>query len=175
MRRARTGLVGVALVAAALSACSGTPQPRGRCPDVRILAGLDTNNVYRGGTPAGAAEDLVYTAALQNIDGGCTYADDGLTLSVTIDVIVDPGPAHRGPSIAVPWFVAVAAPDGRIIDKQPFTATVAVDESGEPRGSREAIEQRFAGVGPDRGPAYRIFLGLEVDRDEALRRRALLP
>lgn len=172
---ARGGRLGVALAAVAVAACSGNPPPRGRCPDVRIIAGLDTNGVYRGGAPAGAAEDLLYTAALQNIDGGCAYSGDGLVLNMTVDLIVDPGPAHSGPSIAVPWFVAVAGPDGTIIAKQPFTATVEVDESGEPRGSREAIEQRFAGVGPERGAAYRIFLGLEVDRDEALRRRALLP
>lgn len=175
MRILRQGSLGVALAALALVACSGAEQPRGRCPDVRILAGLDTNSVYRGGMPTGAPEELVYTAALQNIAGGCTYTGDGLTLSMSIDVIVDPGPAQSGPSIAVPWFVAIVGPDGTILDKQPFTATVAVDASGEPRGSREAIEQRFAQVGPDRGAAYRILFGLEVDRDEALRRRALLP
>lgn len=166
-------VAGTALVAGC--AGGGEELPPVACPDARILAGLESTNVFRGEASRGAEADLAYSAALQNIAGGCTYAEDGLTLNMTVDVVIDPGPALSGTTVAVPWFIAVAGPDGTIIDKQNLTANVAIAEGGARSGSREAIEQRYAGVGTDRGPAYSLFLGLEIDRDEALRRRTLLP
>ena len=90
-------------------------------------------------------------------------------------VVVEPGPAYAGPSVAVPWFVAVADPSGTIVDKQVFTSTVALSPGATRGGAREAIEQRYVGVEPAAGAGYRIYLGLEIDRDEALRRRSTLP
>jgi hypothetical protein len=177
MRRRLRSRLAAGAAAALVTGCAGgsAELPPAPCPDVRILAGLESNTVFRGGASRGNEADLAYIAALQNVAGGCAYGEEGLTLNMTVDVVVDPGPALEGRSVAVPWFIAVAGPDGTIIDKQTFTANVAIAEGGAQSGSREAVEQRYAGVGIDRGPAYRLFLGLEIDAEEALRRRALLP
>jgi hypothetical protein len=165
------------LLALGAAGCSGTETPppgQPVCPQPGILAGLDTNSVFRGGTSTGAGEDLAFVVGMQNIGGGCTYDGDALTVDLSIDLVVEPGPAFTGPSVAVPWFVAVAAPDGSIIDKQVFTANVTLPAGQTSGGSRESVRQRFAGVTPEVGPGYRIYLGLEVERSEALRRRALM-
>jgi hypothetical protein len=166
----------VLLGALAVAGCAGDepPAPRG-CPRPAILAGLETNSVFRSGASTGPAADLAYTVGMQGIAGGCTYEDEGLTVDLSVDILVEPGPAYAGPSVAVPWFVAVAGPDGTVLDKQSFRANVAVEPGATRGGSRESVQQRFPGIGPDVGPGYRIYLGLTIPREEALRRRAQLP
>lgn len=164
-----------AMAGLALVGCSSSDNRPVACPAPGILAGLETNTVFRGGTSTGAESDLQYVVAMQNIGGGCTYASDGMDIQLSVDVVVEPGPAFAGGSVMVPWFVAVADPSGAIVDKQSFTSTVDVAKGATRAGTRESIEQRYADVGTNVGPGYRIYLGLEIDRDEALRRRATLP
>jgi hypothetical protein len=166
-------LAGIAL---ALAGCtSSQPSQPVACPVPGIVAGLETTTVFRGGATTGREADLQYAVAMENIGGGCTYDDDGMRIELAVDVVVEPGPAYAGPSVAVPWFVAVADPSGTIVDKQVFTSTVALSPGATRGGAREAIEQRYTGVEPAAGAGYRIYLGLEIDRDEALRRRSTLP
>jgi hypothetical protein len=172
----RCGLAAPALLVLALASCAGDdpPAPRG-CPRPAILEGVETNSVFRGNASTGSAADLAYTVGMEGIGGGCSYDDDGLTVDLSVNIIIEPGPAFAGPTVAVPWFVAVAGPDGAILDKQSFTANVTEEPGATRAGSRESVQQRFAGIGPDLGPGYRIYLGLTVPREEALRRRARQP
>jgi hypothetical protein len=144
------------------------------CPQPGILAGLESTTVFRGGSTSGPESDLLYYAALENIGGGCVYDGSGLTVDLSVDVIVEPGPAFEPGPVSVPWFVAVADAGGAIIDKTELSSLIEVPPGAARGGSREAIQQRFAGLRPETGGGYRIYLGLEIDRDEALRRRSLL-
>lgn len=162
-------------LALALAGCSRSePVRQGSvCPQPAILAGLESTTAFRGGATSGPESDLLYSAAMQNIGGGCVY-DDGLTVDLTIDLVVEPGPAFAGGPVILPWFVAVADNAGTIIDKTMMSSTIQVPPGAARAGTREAIQQRFAGLAPDVGSGYRLYLGLDIDRDEALRRRALL-
>ncbi|HMR30883.1 MAG TPA: hypothetical protein PKA13_24940 [Geminicoccaceae bacterium] len=159
-----------------LLGCSGSePRPAVSCPAPGIVAGLETTTAFRNGTSSGAESDLLYAVAMQNIDGGCTYGGDGMVIQLSVDLVVEPGPAFTGGQVSIPWFVAVADPAGTIIDKQTFAASVELAAGAVRGGTRESIEQRYAGVDATAGAGYRLYLGLEIDRDEALRRRATLP
>lgn len=159
-----------------LAGCStsGPAQPAA-CPVPGIVAGLETTTVFRGGGATGREADLQYAVAMENIGGGCTYDSAGMRIQLSVDIVVEPGPAFAGPAATVPWFVAIADPAGSIVDKQVFSSTVNLSPGTTRGGVREAIEQRYAGVDRNLGGGYRIYLGLEIDRDEALRRRATLP
>jgi hypothetical protein len=169
-------LGGLAAAGLALLGCSGSEAPRQvACPLPGIVAGLETNSVFRGGASTGREADLQYAAAMENIGGGCAYDEDGMRIDLAVDVVVEPGPGFAGGPVSVPWFVAVADPSGAIIDKQVFTSSVAIADGAIRGGSRESVQQRFPGVDVAEGAGYRLYLGLEIDRDEALRRRATLP
>lgn len=170
-------LLGAAAASALLLAGCGGSEPRQQaaCPTPGIVAGLETTTVFQGGVSSGREADLQYAVAMENIGGGCIYGDDGMQIELAVDVVVEPGPAFAGSQVNVPWFVAVADPSGAIIDKQVFTSTVAIAPGAIRGGSRESVEQRFPGVETTEGGAYRLYLGLEIDREEALRRRATLP
>ncbi len=160
---------------ALLAGCSSSEKKAASCPVPGIVAGLETTTVFRGGASTGAESDLLYAVAMENIGGGCTYGSDGMLIQLAVDVVVEPGPAFAGGAISVPWFVAVADPSGAIVDKQLFTSSVDMAPGAVRGGARESIEQRYAGVDTAAGAGYRLYLGLEIDRDEALRRRATLP
>jgi hypothetical protein len=164
------------LLLLALVACGrGEPARQASvCPQPAILAGLESTTAFRGGATSGPESELLYFAAMENIGGGCVYDSDGLTVDLAIDLIVEPGPAFTGGPVTVPWFVAVADAAGTIIDKTVHSSTIEVPPGVVRGGSREAIQQRFAGLRPETGGGYRLYLGLEIDRDEALRRRTLL-
>lgn len=176
-RRHRKALAAAAvLVPSLLLGCSGSETARtAACPVPGIVAGLETNTVFRGGASSGAESDLLYAVAMQNIGGGCTYGGDGMAIQLSVDLVVEPGPAFTGGQVSVPWFVAVADPSGSIVDKQTFSTSVDLAAGAVRGGTRESIEQRYANVDASTGAAYRLYLGLEIDRAEALRRRSTLP
>jgi hypothetical protein len=158
-----------------LVGCGGQPERPVACPTPGIVAGLETNTVFRGGASSGPEADLLYAVAMENIGGGCTYGSDGMVIQLAVDVVVEPGPAFAGGPVSVPWFVAVADPSGAIVDKQTFNSSIDMAAGAVRGGTRESLEQRYADVDTSSGAAYRLYLGLEIDRDEALRRRATLP
>lgn len=158
-----------------LGCSSSQPAPAVTCPVPGIVAGLETTTMFRGGASSGAESDLLYAVAMQNIGGGCTYGGDGMVIQLSVDLVVEPGPAFAGGQVSIPWFVAVADASGTIVDKQIFDANVDLAAGAVRGGTRESIEQRYASVDASAGGAYRLYLGLEIDRAEALRRRATLP
>ncbi|MFO1068956.1 MAG: hypothetical protein U1E14_10595 [Geminicoccaceae bacterium] len=161
-----------------LAGCGGGDEdlgPRQYCPLPGIINGLDSDSVYRGGAADGPVAELAYMVSLQDITGGCVYDEAGLEVNLGIDVVVEPGPAFAGSAVSVPWFVAVADADGAIIDKVPFTSEIAVAPGAPRAGNRETIQQRFPGLDAKAGGAYRLYLGLQMDRDKAMKKRATLP
>jgi hypothetical protein len=153
-----------------LAACSRSPPaPQLVCPRPGIVNGVEQTAAYRPGGSGDA--DLRWVAVMQNIDGGCRY-DDGLEVDLSVDLVVEPGPAYEGGPIDLRYFVAVAGPSGEILDKQIFTTSVTPVRGATRGGSRESFTQRYPGATPAQGGGYRIYLGFDVPVEEALRRRS---
>ncbi len=172
--RARSGTAMLAL-AAALALAAGGCSSRGdapplACPAPAIVDGLASVDRYRG-DGRGRPEDLVYTAALQNIAGGCRVEGADLLVDLTVEVLVEAGPAFGGSAAELPYFVAVTTRTGEVIDRRDFTARVTVPAGGRRGGTAESFSQRFVGVGRQGAAGARILFGFTLPRDEALRRR----
>ncbi|HFD15059.1 MAG TPA: hypothetical protein ENJ38_02000 [Rhodospirillales bacterium] len=169
-RAARGPLLAITL-AYALAACTSTPEPAPvRCPKVAIVYGLDTvEPVEAAGRP------LPAEARMEGLRGSCGYDRTGLELDYSVDIVVRARAPVDAANVTLPYFVAVSAPDGRVIDKQVFTARVEL--AGRTRaGSRERIAQTLEGVGPEEGPGYRVLIGFELPRERAIeqwRRRGI--
>ncbi len=146
-----------------LAACASTSEPpRVRCPKVAVVYGLDTVEPVEVDGLVVPAE-----ARLQGLRGSCAYDREGLELDYSVDLVLVPvGPLERT-EVPLSYFVAVTAPDGRVIDKRVFTTRVVL-QGAAPAGSRERIAQTLEGVGPEEGPGYRILIGFELPRDQAI-------
>lgn len=168
---ARTALLPAAalLLAGMLAGCGGSRSaaaPTPLCPRVAIINGLGSLE-----QPATGGGEPAYRAALENIDGACRPDGNDLAVDVTIDVTVQPGPALRGGGqVEVPYFVAVSAPNGDVLDRQDFVARIDIAPGARSGGVKESFSQRF--VGQKQGAAgYQVLFGFALPEGEALRQR----
>jgi hypothetical protein len=167
-RFARPGLA--AALGLSLTACgTSAPETPLTCPRPAIVDELASAEQYRpGGGPV--PENLAYRVALENIRGTCRLEGADQAISVTIDVVVEPGVAFVGPSVEVPYFVAVLGADNAVLDRQDFLARVSLAPGVRRAGSVESFSQRLRRVGRSGGGNYRVLFGLALPADEAMRR-----
>ncbi len=158
-------LAAAGLVAAALAACSGDdPPPPPICPEVGIINGLEDFDREA----ADGSGQLAYRAAMENVDGACRAEGRDLVVEIAIDLIVRPGPAAPAGVVELPYFVAISAPDGSMIDRQDFVASVSVPRGTRRGGVTETFSQRF--FGREAGATqYQVLFGFELPEAEALR------
>ena len=169
VRRLGRAALALSLAGVAVAACTKPEQRQASCPRPAIVNGLERYESHAG---SGAdPSSLRYRGTMLGFSGGCGFDGDGALVRLAVDLVASPGPAYDGSAVELPYFVAVAGPDGAVIDKQTFTAQLGALSGGQPKGVTERLEQRIAGVTRETGPGYRIFLGFDVPPEEAMRRR----
>ena len=89
-----TGAVVAVLVAGMLTACESAPDPDAAlgCPRVAIVADAAYAEQFRPG-PGRDLTDLASRAQIIRISGSCAYDEDGVTVTVTMPIAVERGPA----------------------------------------------------------------------------------
>jgi hypothetical protein len=162
----RAGAALAALVA--FGGCTGgdSPPPPPLCPKVGIIDGLQSLDR----SAAGGAGELGYHAAMENVDGGCRPEQGDLVVQIAIDLVVRPGTDVGGTTVELPYFVAVSRPDGGLIDRQDFTASIAVAKGARRAGVTETFNQRFVGLAQG-AAGYEVMFGFALPEAEALRQR----
>lgn len=156
------------LLLAGLAACGGGgPEPvADLCPRVAIINGLDS---LERRAPDGSGA-VVYRAALENIDGRCLAQGDDLQVDIALDLVVQPRPGLANRELEIPYFVAVSAPNGDVLDRQDYVARVTLPPGARSGGVTETFSQRF--VGRAQGAAgHQVLFGFALPADEALRQR----
>lgn len=152
-----------------VAACSGEDpgQAVDLCPRVAIINGLES---LERTDETGAVR---YRAALENIDGTCRVDGDDLRVDITIDVVVQPGRELTGSRIEVPYFVAVSAPNGDVLDRQDYVARINLAPGVRSGGVTETFTQRFVGRAAGASD-YQVLFGFVLPTEEALRQRRTL-
>lgn len=158
-----------ALLLAPLAGCGGGgPEPvADLCPRVAIINGLDS--LERRATDGSGA--VAYRAALENIDGRCVAQGNDLRVDIAIDVVVQPGPGLAGREVEIPYFVAVSAPNGDVLDRQDYVARVTLAPGARSSGVTETFTERFIGRAEEGAVGYQVLFGFALPADEALRQR----
>lgn len=150
------------LAALLLAACGGGEEELAlACPQPAIIEELASVESTREGGDPSQIENLSYSAALQNIGGTCRADGADLLIEVTIETSVRLGPAFPGGPVELPYFVAVVTPDGSVLDREDFLASVPVTVERGGGATRESVSQRFVGLG-EGAPGYRILFGLTL-------------
>ena len=113
-------------------------RPQLACPRTAIINELASEERYRPGAPA-TPENLAYRAALQNITGTCSTAGQDVNVQVSVELVVEPGPAFAGPEVEVPYLVSVLGPGGGVLDRRDYVAKVTVAPGTRRGGTRELL------------------------------------
>lgn len=164
----RRTVIPAILLAGALASCTGAEEPPAPlCPRVAIINGLDSLERKA----ADGSGSVAYHAALENIDGRCVAEGSDLRVDITIDIVVQPGAGLAGGrQIELPYFVAVSAPSGDVLERRDFVAQVDLAPGARTAGVTESFSQRFVGRA-DGAVGYQVLFGFVLPADEALRQR----
>ena len=143
----------------------GEPQPP--CPGIAILEQARTLTLYRDG-PGRDLSDVAFEIELATVAATCDYDIDDESGAVGMEFILlirgTRGPAAESDAVSVPYFVAIADPERRIVAKEIFTADLAFGEAGAWTQISQEIEQRIPLRSARLGPAYETFVGFQLTR-----------
>lgn len=175
-RRGRMGLVGMLAIVAAggLSACSNSETASGpQCPRVGIIGDAGSVTKFREG-PGRDPTDIAYEVKLGPISGDCAYAGNRskVSVSVKLPIVAARGPADPGVGPTVSYFVAVVAPDQRVLAREEFSRRIEVPSNQARAGVVEELEEIMPLKSGQDGSALQVLIGLNLSADELARNRA---
>jgi hypothetical protein len=164
MRRLLFALPAGALVAAAFAGCASKSDGPD-CPRLAIPDDVGRMTRFREG-PGRDLTDVAYTARLAKADGFCTTEKSGVKVEMTVQLVVERGPASTGAPVDLQYFVAVTDPARRVLAKEVFPAQIAFEGNQRVSGSSEEIEERIPiPRGADPG-SYSIIVGFQLTPEE---------
>ena len=168
--RAAVVLSGVA----ALSACSlfGEDELPPPCPEIAVLGDAASVTQFVEG-PGRDLIDVLVEGDIADANGSCEYDVDDetgigtLAVEMVVSIELNRGPANRDRQADIGYFVAITDAERNILSKETFKATVPFP------GNRNRLiwtdEPVYLGIplkAKQTGKDFRIFLGLDVTRDE---------
>ena len=170
------GMAGVLLAAASLGACSKPDAFAPACPQLGLLSdGADLTRYAGNGRDL---TDLVVDAHLVAVPASCHWADEThkqVEAKIKVAMAISRGPAMRGRSIDVPYFVAVSENDV-IYDKQVYNGRIDFPANTDRLNlTTSEISLLFPFTKEKSAAAYKITVSFQLTPDELARNRARAP
>ena len=168
LRIRRAAAVLPLLALPALAGCSlfdKTPPPP--CPQIGILADAQKMTVFRPGGKD--ITDVIYKAEVAAISGACKSADGGkaIDMTVSLKLIATRGPASKGESIKLPYFVSVVDHQSQqILAKSAFDSPLDFPSGARRAGVVEEVSEHIPLTQGRKGPDYDVLVGLQLTPEQ---------
>jgi hypothetical protein len=147
----------------ALSDCgwfsSSSPKTTEACPSAVVLRPLSNTAVF-GPAQERRPDNVAYYGLLSEADLKCDYTGDAVRITLDAIVVGERGPAARGDSVDLQYFVAVTGPDQTILSKKPFAVRIAFEAAQKRGGVTDHIEQTIP-LGGRKGSDLNVLLGFQ--------------
>lgn len=153
---------------------TAAPGPEGAaktvtCPSVKVMDELRTMVEFQD--PAKPSDKTrLARAVMKNVQARCSVGDK---LSVELDIMVETtlGPKARvkktdKPNFAFPYFVAVISPEGRVVAKEIFAASLSFENGENDMSRTETITQHIPLAEDGSVPAYSILVGFQLSEEQ---------
>lgn len=172
----RAGWIGAAglVLSVALAACSSDETAVVlTCPQVLVVDEASRLTLHAPGEGR-EAQDVRFEAVIGQARWACEFFPEAgrIEVRVSVDMAALRGPAAEGPVAELPYFVAVAAPDGAILAKRTFAATLEFQEDATEAGHVETVVQRFRYARISEAAAHTIYLGYQLTPEQLEEARA---
>lgn len=137
--------------------------PPGPCPRVSILHDAAKLVLFKSG-PGRDLIDVEFEGEITLIGGNCGYVDDdrSIRMRLEIRIAVMRGPAARGPTVDVPYFVAIVGPDQKILVKQVFQSPIEFAENRRRAGALEETVQTIPLQDGQTGANFEVLVGFQL-------------
>jgi hypothetical protein len=165
----RSRLAALALIGGMLSGCawfkSDPPPP---CPRVSILLDAARLVQFRPG-PGRDLTDVEFEAEIVGVTSACVFRDNNrrVVVTATAQIVAQQGPAAKGSQATVPFFVAVAEGEQRVLAKSQFESRIDF-----PAGVTEESEQNIPLPAGRTGVEFDVLVGLQLNPDQLQYMRA---
>ena len=165
MRGARVPRLAAFLGFLALSGCSSLPfsssRPAQPCPAAVILRPLANTAVFAPGVEGEPRPDNVaFYGVLSEVDHNCDYSGDAVRMTLDVIVIGQRGPAAKGDSVDLTYFVAVTGPNQQVLGKKKFPVHIAFGPDQIRAGVNDHYEETIA-LGGRKGSEITLDLGFQ--------------
>ncbi|MET4807100.1 hypothetical protein [Limibacillus sp. MBR-115] len=162
--------LGAFVALAFLAGCSNTgifedvQETRSFCPGLELVEGAQRIVEYKGS--GRDLTDVSHLVVILDAQFSCLADDDEVSGDVQIQFEARRGPANDGVGAPFRYFVAVADSQRRILARQSFDVLVPFEGNRGRFVFNETIEPEIPLANEGDGAGYRIFIGLEVTREQ---------
>jgi hypothetical protein len=156
----RAALVGLAV----LSGCgwlspSSSKTSETACPSAIVLRPLSNTAVF-GAAPERRPDNVAFYGLLSEADLKCEYTGGAVRITLDAIVVGERGPASKGDSVDLQYFVAVTGPDQAILSKKPLAVRIGFDATQKRSGVSDHIEETIPLEGR-KGADLNVLLGFQ--------------
>jgi hypothetical protein len=163
VRRTRAAAGAALLGLLSLSGCGwfsgSSSQSAEACPSAIVLRSLANTAVFGPG-PERRPDNVAFYGLLSEADLKCKYTGDAVHVDLDAIIVGERGPAARGDTVDLPYFVAVTTPDQAILSKKPFAVRIAFDATQKRAGVTDHIEETIP-LGGRKGADLNVLLGFQ--------------
>ncbi len=142
------------------------------CPSVRVVDDLSALSEFTDPQNPGSGT-MVSEVTLSKQRGTCIYNSEDKSVAVQVSLVFDSrlGPrskVYKGdkPSFAYPYFIAVTSPDGEIMAKEVFAASLSYGPNQESLQHKETLRQIIPLDNLQEGPGYSILAGFQLTEEQ---------
>ncbi len=147
------------------------------CPPISVVGDLNALHQFMD-MENPQEKDAISSIAFSTVKSDCRYNEHNVV--VDLDIMFDGtlGPRARvwktdKPSFAYPYFVAITTPDGDIIAKEVFAATISYGDNQETATHEEHMRQIIPLNGDTYGTEHELLIGFQLTEDELFYNRKL--
>lgn len=159
----------LSLAAASCSMFDNTPQHP--CPQVGVPREAAMLTRFRPGQGRDLT-DVIFEARVQDVKIACTYDSEGANINLTVMLRVDRGPAAQERSATVPYFVAIADPQQRVLAKRVFTKALAFPPNINRVSDSDDSEEVIPLPRGKSAQRYAVVVGMQLTPEELEYNRA---
>jgi hypothetical protein len=140
-------------------ASSSGPSSTSGCPQVAVIRDL---SVYQN-PPAADENNLVLTARMGNVRGGCSANAAGVAVNAMIDIVAMKGVASSSTHASLPFFVSVLDKADNVILKKIYEVPVDFENGSTQQRISSPIQPQFSIKPGEDGAGYRVLVGFHLN------------
>ena len=137
------------------------------CPSLGSLKEAETLTRFRPGTGRDLT-DIMLQAKIGRVVGTCEVKQSTLTGKVTlgVELLGERGPALEIDMASLEYFVVIEAPNGEIASREAFVLSMDFRKNVLETRAVDYLTFTIPNASPEALRAYRVFVGLQMTRDE---------
>jgi hypothetical protein len=152
---------------ATLSGCGHVPfigssgdESAAACPAAAVLKPLSQTAIFTRPDLGMRPTDVVYYGILSEVDAKCSTNGDTLHASLDVVIAAERGPATRGDSVDLTYFLAVVGPGENVLSKTSYGVRVEVPHDAKRGGINDHFETNIP-LGGQAPGALQIVAGFQ--------------